>query len=75
MANSDTVNKVEVEIPAGMSTEQYQKIIGTFFKTRDEGKKRDKAIQEATKSLRKKYPADYKGLLNTELKKVGLPVK
>ena len=66
---------VEIEIPEGMSPEQYKKLAATFLNSREQGQKRDKAIQEATKALRKQYAPVYKTLLNTELKKVGLTVK
>ena len=66
---------VEIEVPEGMSPEQYKKLTGTFLKARETGKRRDKAIMEATKALKKQYKADFKKLLDTELKKVNLPVK
>ena len=75
MANGESKQVAEIEVPEGMSAEQVKKLIGTFFTAREQGQKRDKAIQEANKALRKQYAAPYKALLNTELKKVGLPVK
>ena len=75
MAIEQPKQVAEIEVPAGMSAEQVKKLVGTFFTSREQGKKRDQAIQEATKALRNKYKADYKVLLNTELKKAGLTVK
>ena len=75
MAQEATKETAQIEIPEGTSAEQVKKLIGTFFTARDQGQKRDKAIQEATKALRKRYAPEYKVILNTELKKAGLPVK
>ena len=74
MANGEKAT-VEMEVPEGMSAEQFKNLTSTFLKQKDLGRKRDIAIQKATKALREKYPSDYKTILNTELKKVGLPVK
>ncbi len=69
------VDGKQVELPAGMTPEQYLKLTSTFLTAHVQGKKRDKAIGEANKALRKKYSDEYGKLLNTELKKVGLPVR
>ena len=69
------VNGQEVELPEGWTLERYLKLTGAFMNSAVQGKKRDQAVQEAVKALKKKYPAEFKTLLNAELKKVGLPVK
>lgn len=66
---------VSVPIPAGLTAEQTAKLFGTFANAHEYGKKRDKAIRNAFTALKVKYPNDFRSLLNTELKKVGLPVK
>jgi len=69
------VNGVEVQLPPGMSQEQYLKLTSTFLTSHVQGKKRDQAIQKAVKALKAKYPTEWKTLLGVELKKEGLPVK
>ena len=75
MATEKAKQVVEVEVPEGMTAEQYKKLTATFLGARLLGKKRDKAIQNATKALKVKHQADWKALLKTELVKQGITVK
>lgn len=68
-------NTVVIEIPEGMTKEQYLKLLGTFEKGRDYTAKRDKCVRTAFNLLKEKYPTEYKRFLNQELTKAGLPVK
>ena len=66
---------VSINLPAGMSVEQFEKLFPSFLKNQDYTKKRDKAVRNALNALRVKYPADYQVALKSELTKVGLTVK
>jgi len=68
-------NTVSVPLPAGMTAEQFTKLLSTFQKMQDYTKKRDKAVRNALNVLKVKYPEDYKKALDAELSKVGLTVK
>ena len=75
MAEVKARQVIEIEVPEGMTPEQYKKLTATFLGARDLGKKRDKAIQSAVKALKAKHQADWKTILSAELKKAGLPTK
>lgn len=66
---------VEIPLPPGMSKEDFVKSFASFNKMRDYTAKRDKCVRTALNGLKDKYPAEFKALLDAELKKVGLPVK
>lgn len=68
-------NTVNVDLPEGMSEEEFQKLFGSFNKMREYTAKRDKCVRVALNGLKDKYPDAYRALLNPELKKAGLPVK
>lgn len=74
MAN-ETPNTVSINLPAGMTQEQFQKSMASWQKTVDYTKKHDKAKREADKKLAKAHAEEYKKLLAAELKLVGITSK
>jgi 2-methylcitrate dehydratase PrpD len=68
-------NKVTVQIPAGMTAEDFLKSIKSWESQKAQTQKRDKAAREAQKLLMKQFPVEYKTHLTAELKKVGLTPK
>ena len=64
--------KVEVNLPPGMTAEQLNKLLSTFFKGKTYGKAYDEAMRNAVKALKEKFPSDWKLLYNRERTKVGL---
>ncbi len=70
-----TPANISIPLPAGMTVEQFQKSMSSFFKMADYTKKHDKAKREADKKLEALYPAKYKELLAAELKLVGITSK
>lgn len=65
----------EVEVPESWSEEKAASMFATFVDATETQKKRDKAGLAAVKALKDKYPKDYKALLTSEYKKVGLTAK
>jgi len=70
-----TASTISIPLPDGMTAEQFQKSMSSFFKMADYTKKHDKAKREADKKLEALYPAKYRELLTAELKIVGITPK
>ena len=68
-------NVATITLPAGMTVEQFLASFASFEKMRDYTAKRDKCVRDALNILKGKHLVEYKGYLDTELKKVGLPIK
>ena len=60
---------VQVEIPAGMSAEDLNKLFGTFLKQRVSGKARDKAKASAIKKLIAAHEEEYEKFLEAGMPK------
>jgi len=56
-------NKVEIQLPAGMSREEFDKLFGTFKKQRVATQVRDKAVRSATKDLIAANKEEYDALV------------
>jgi len=55
--------EVKVTLPAGMTKEEFDKLFGTFQKSRLSTKARDKAVRSATKDLISAHKSEYDGLV------------
>lgn len=54
---------VQIELPEGMSKEEYLKLFGTFQKQRVSTAVRDKAVRQAQKDLQTKYKSEFEALV------------
>lgn len=68
-------NVATITLPPGMTKEDFLKSFGSWEKMRDYTAKRDKAVRKALNVLKEAHLPEFIRYLNTELKKVGLPVK
>lgn len=79
MANTNAPAKgtapamVQVEVPEGLTAEQYQRLLGTFGKAVVIGQAKAEADKVAYKRLHDKYAVELKALRNEERKKRNLP--
>jgi hypothetical protein len=51
--------KTPVELPEGMTVEEFTKLFGTFVKNRTEGQYKGKATAKAVTRLKAAHQADY----------------
>lgn len=65
--------KVTLEVPEGLTAEQYQKLLSTFGQAYLMGVQKGEADKIAYKRLHDKYAVELKALRNEERKKRNLP--
>ena len=65
-------NQVAIPVPAGMTAENFAKLIATFVKGNDRGKKVGKAIGETIKILKENHKDEYRNILREQYVKQGL---
>jgi len=71
-APAPKVNQVAIPVPPGMTPEQFAKLVATFVKGNDRGKKVGKAIGETIKRLKANHKEEYQNILREEYVKQGL---
>ena len=66
--------KIEVDVPEGMSSEQYQKMIGTWDRNRQKGQKIGRADGKALRALIKTHKPEFTNLRRKFWKEEGLDI-
>ena len=67
-----TAKQVAIPVPPGMTPEQFAKLLATFIKGNDRGKKVGKAIGETIKLLKAAHKDEYRNTLREQYVKQGL---
>ena len=66
---------INVTLPAGMTAEQYQKLLHSFAKSRAYGKVYDLAVRNSMTKLREAHKDEYEQHLTAEFKAAGITRK
>ena len=67
-----TAKQVSLPVPSGMTAEGFAKLIATFVKGNDRGKKVGKAIGETIKRLKTIHKDEYRSILREQYVFQGL---